>query len=56
MARGSMVQFLARKKAEEPEAAKEFEELGFRFSAEESRKDCYVFIKESNKAGGKKHV
>ena len=56
MARGSMVHCLARKKAEEPEAAKEFEELGFRFSEEESRKDCYVFIKESNKAGGKKHV
>lgn len=45
MARGEMVRFLAEKKAEHPEAAKEFARLGFAFSPEDSSEREYVFVK-----------
>ena len=44
MARGRMVRFLAEQKAENPERAKDFSELGFRFWKEEGEE--YLFLKE----------
>ena len=47
MARGDMVRFLAEQQAEAPERMKDYEGLGYRFSAEESTEETYVFIKAS---------
>ena len=46
MARGEMVRFLAEQQSCEPEAAWDFDRLGFRYSLEESDTNTYVFIKE----------
>ena len=46
MARGEMVRFLAEQHSCEPEAAWDFDRLGFRYSLEESDTNTYVFIKE----------
>ena len=53
MARGEMVRFLAENQFMEPEDAKEFDRLGYRFSWEASNGDTYVFIKDTKcKNGG----
>ena len=46
MARGEMVRFLAERKAAEPETAKEFDRLGYRFVPELSEDTSYVFLKK----------
>lgn len=45
MARGEMVRFLAQRKAEEPEALRDFDRLGYRFSPADSTPAAYVFLK-----------
>lgn len=45
MARGQMVQFLARKQIQDLAQAKEFNELGYRFLPEKSSQTEYVFVK-----------
>ena len=45
MARGEMVRYLAEIQAEEPEEAKGFERLGFRFCEERSSDREYIFVK-----------
>lgn len=45
MARGEMVRYLAGRQAEDPETAKEFHGLGYRFSEEDSGEERLVFIK-----------
>lgn len=47
MARGEMVRFLAERRAETPEALRDFDRLGYRFSPEESGADTCVFLKEA---------
>ena len=47
MARGEMVRFLAERGAEEPEAMRDFDRLGYAFSPEWSEEDLYVFLRES---------
>lgn len=47
MARGEMVRFLAQRGAKEPEAAKEFDRMGFSFCEERSSENEYVFIREA---------
>ena len=46
MARGRMVRFLAETGAQTPEDARGFCDLGFRYSAADSRPDTLTFIKE----------
>lgn len=46
MARGQMVRFMAQNNLVEPEQIKAFSELSYRFSAIESDKTRFVFIKE----------
>mgnify|MGYP001779832258 FL=1 len=46
MARGRMVRHLAEKGAQTPEDALDFTDLGFQYSAADSRPDTLVFIKE----------
>lgn len=46
MARGRMVRHLAEKGAQTPEDARDFADLGFRYSAADSRPDTLIFIKE----------
>lgn len=48
MARGEMVHFLAKHQAGNPEAAKEFAGLGYRFQEELSDEYHYVFVKDEN--------
>ena len=45
MARGEMVRFLAQWRAEEPEALRDFDRLGYRFSPADSTPAAYVFLK-----------
>ncbi len=45
MARGEMVRFLAGRRAKEPEAAKEFDGLGFAYHEELSTEERYVFLR-----------
>lgn len=45
MARGEMVRFLAERRASSPEEMKEFCALGYRFAAERSDADTYVFVR-----------
>ena len=45
MARGQMVRWLAENRIEEPEAVRNFAELGYRFSPEHSGETTYTFIK-----------
>ncbi len=45
MARGEMVRFLAQRRAEEPEALRDFDCLGYRFSPADSTPAAYVFLK-----------
>ena len=46
MARGEMVRFLAERDAETPEAAQDFDRLGYRFSPAHSTAASYVFLRE----------
>ena len=46
MARGQMVRWLAEHAITEPEEIKNFDELGYRFSATDSTDRQYIFIKE----------
>ena len=46
MARGEMARFLAERGAEEPEAMRDFDRLGYAFSPEWSGEDCYVFLRD----------
>ena len=46
MARGEMVRFLAERNAETPEAAQDFDRLGYRFSPAHSTAASYVFLRE----------
>ena len=46
MARGRMARHLAEKGAQTPEDARDFADLGFRYSAADSRPDTLVFITE----------
>ena len=46
MARGEMVRFLAERRAEDPEEAKGFDRLGYRFSEEFSGEDEIVFLRK----------
>lgn len=46
MARGEMVRFLAERQAQIPEIMKEFDRLGYRYAAEASGEETFVFIKE----------
>ena len=52
MARGEMVRYLAQRGAGFPEAAKDFDRLGYRFSPGDSDENTYVFIKEEQKHAG----
>ena len=52
MARGAMVRFLAEYGAEEPEAMKDFRELGFEFSKKDSSPEVYVFIRKAKSLSG----
>ncbi len=45
MARGEMVRFLAERQAKEPEEAKAFDRLDYRFDPEQSDESTYVFIR-----------
>ena len=45
MARGEMVRFLAERGAEEPEAMRDFDRLGYHFSPARSTENHFVFIK-----------
>ena len=46
MARGEMVRYLAENQRTQPESAKEFDRLGYRFVQELSSDQTYVFLKE----------
>lgn len=48
MARGQMVRFLAEHQVEEVEGAKQFAEMGYEFSEENSTEELYTFIKKKN--------
>ncbi len=52
MARGEMVRFLAETQARQPEDAKAFQRLGFRYHEELSRETEFVFLKEETGAEG----
>ena len=45
MARGEMVRFLAERQAEQPEEARDFDRLGYRFAPEHSDEKSYVFVR-----------
>ena len=45
MARGEMVRYLAECQIEEPQAAKNFSRLGYRFQEKLSSPEKYVFLK-----------
>ena len=45
MARGEMVRFLAQRRAESPEAARDFDRLGYRFAPERSDQCTLVFVR-----------
>ena len=47
MARGEMVRYMAENQIENVEAIKAFDRLEYRYSAERSEEDTYVFIKET---------
>lgn len=49
MARGEMVRYMAELQVEDPEALRDFDRLGYRFSEEESGPSVYVYLKESTK-------
>lgn len=51
MARGEMVRYLAEIGAQNPEEAKGFDRLGYRYSPEHSREDSYVFLRVREKQG-----
>ena len=46
MARGQMVRWLAERSVTEPEAVKEFRDLGYRYAHDLSEEDRWVFLKE----------
>ena len=46
MARGEMVRYLAQCRADRPEAAQDFDRLGYRFAPEESTQTRYVFLRD----------
>ncbi len=46
MARGEMVRFLAEKKIERPEEARQFDRLGYGFCRERSSETEYIFLKQ----------
>ena len=45
MARGEMVRFMAEKNSKDPEEIKNFSDLGYQYSEEDSAADRFVFIK-----------
>ena len=45
MARGEMVRFLAERQAQEPEEAKNFDRLDYRFDPGQSDGNTYVFVR-----------
>ena len=51
MARGEMVRYLAETGAQQPEDAKRFNRMDYRFSPEDSDETTYVFIREPQKDG-----
>ena len=50
MARGAMVRYLAQIQAQHVEDAKNFQELGYSYHEELSKKDAYVFTRKKDKA------
>lgn len=50
MARGEMVRFLAEREAETPEVMRAFDRLGYRYRADLSDEDRYLFLKEGKGA------
>ena len=52
MARGEMVRFLAERQAKEPEEAKDFDRLSYRFEKEASDAETYVFVRREEAPGG----
>ncbi len=46
MARGEMVRYMAENQITEPELIKEFSRLNYRYSAEHSMEDTYVFVQK----------
>ncbi len=47
MARGEMVRFMAEERIQKVEDVRAFDRLGYRFSATDSGKDTYTFVKDS---------
>ena len=47
MARGEMVRYMAENRIEDPDKIKEFSRLDYRYSAEDSDSDKFVFIKKA---------
>ncbi len=47
MARGEMVRYMAERQMRDPEQMRLFDRLGYRFCAEKSGRDTYVFVKEA---------
>lgn len=54
MARGEMVRFMAEKNVQNPEELQAFTGQKFRFSADHSDKDTYVFLREPGVAKGRR--
>ena len=49
MARGEMVRYLAEKQIEDIEEVKHFDRLDFRYSAEHSKEDTFVYIRNEER-------